>query len=229
MKERLVKLREEKKKHHDTTGELKTKMGKMQERINAITAPKDKLPKQIQQYWTYDKARKRLLELEKKQEQGDLKKSEESKAIDEITLLTQFMPSLPKVANVETKLKELYEERKVHKTQNEAIFGKIATLKKEIDSLNEKISACYAKIDKQNPEEEREKLGQKIEDLRAKKKSLIDEKRKIDDDYYGAWIDFENKMIEYDMLTRLHKIKGAINRRNTYYEQKAKEIREREY
>lgn len=31
------------------------------------------------------------------------------------------------------------------------------------------------------------------------------------------------------MLTRLHKIKGAISRRNTYYEQRAKEIKEREY
>lgn len=148
MKERMVKLREEKKKHHDKASELKTKMTKLQDKINIITAPKDKLPKSIQQYWTYDKARKRLSELEKQQEQGSLKKAEESKAVNEITLLNQHISSLPKIPNVENELKQLYEERKVYKAQNESIFGKIEGLKKEITSINEKISACYAKIDK---------------------------------------------------------------------------------
>ena len=229
MKERMVKLREEKKKQHDKASELKTKISAYNEKINVITAPRDKLPKQIQQYWTLDKAQKRLKELENAQEQGNLKKAEESKAIAEIELLTQYMGSLPKIKNVENELKELYDKRKVYKTENEAIFAKITGLKKEIDTINQKISECYAKIDKQNPEEEREKLSEHIEDLKKKKRALVEEKRKVDDDYYGAWIQFESKMIEFDMLTRLHKIKGAINRRNAYYDQRAKEIKEREY
>lgn len=170
-----------------------------------------------------------MKELENAQEQGNLKKAEESKAIAEIELLTQYMGSLPKIKNVENELKELYDKRKVYKTENEAIFAKITGLKKEIDTINQKISECYAKIDKQNPEEEREKLSEHIEDLKKKKRALVEEKRKVDDDYYGAWIQFESKMTEFDMLTRLHKIKGAINRRNAYYDQRAKEIKEREY
>ena len=48
MKERMVKLREEKKKQHDKASELKTKISAYNEKINVITAPRDKLPKQIQ-------------------------------------------------------------------------------------------------------------------------------------------------------------------------------------
>ncbi len=47
MKQRMGKLREEKKQLHDASNGVKNKMQELQDKINVITAPKDKLPKSI--------------------------------------------------------------------------------------------------------------------------------------------------------------------------------------
>lgn len=229
MKEKMGHLREEKKKLHETYNGMKVEAQGFTNEINLINAPKEKLPKAIQKYWTYDKARARLQELDRLQESGNLSKNEESKTITEIDLLRKSISSMPKIANVENKLKELYEKRKVLKAQNDQVFGKIKETGKTMDEISEKITEFYKKIDKERPEQELENQEKRIEDLKAAKRALVTEKRKVDDDYWGAWLNFENSMVEYDQLQRLHKIKAAISKRNKYYEDRAKEIREKEY